>query len=148
MMRVPWVFLLFPAFTTGLPLPPMVAAQEAPYALRWMEDDLVDVKRLDLTVMVEELDVWDVTVNKGNCQIATTLGGAVELGVNDMALSLGKVLTDRPLAPLPQTNDPKAGLPLRGKFGERLSVFVPLSCNILLVELRTSHGDWTTRFDP
>lgn len=128
--------------------PPSAGAQDAPYALTWVEDDLVDVKRIDLIVMVETLDVTDVTVNMGNCPIATTFDGAVELSVNDMALSLGKVLTEEPLDPLPQTHDPKAGLPLTGVFGERLSVFVPMSCNVLLVELATSQGDWTTRFDP
>lgn len=128
--------------------PLQTVAQDAPYSLSWREDDLVDVKRIDLIVMADALAVTDVIVNKGNCQIATTLDGAVELGVNDMALSLGKVLTDQPLDPLPQTNDPKAGLPLNGVFGENLSVYVPLSCNILLVELVTSHGNWTTRFTP
>lgn len=129
-------------------VPFSLIAQEAPYAIEWLEDDLVDVKRIDFIVMVDQLAVSAVTVNKGNCPIATTFDGAVELSVNDMARSLGQVLTDEPLDPLPQTTDPNAGLPLSGAFGDKLSVFVPMSCNILLVEVDTSQGPWTTRFTP
>lgn len=130
------------------PVPFAANAQDAPYAMKWLEDDLVDVKRIDVIVMVDELSISEVTVNKGNCPIATTFDGAVELSVNDMALSLGKVLTNEPLDHLPQTTDPNAGLPMSGAFGDKLTVFVPLSCNILLVEIDTSHGMWTTRFNP
>jgi len=125
-----------------------VGAQEAPYSLTWLKDDLIDVKRLDFIVLADMLELTEIAVNKGNCQIATTFDGAVELSVNDMALSLGKALTDEPLEPLPQTNDPRAGLPMSGVFGERLSVFVPVSCNILLVEIETSLGPWKSRFEP
>jgi hypothetical protein len=130
------------------PVPISANAQDAPYAMKWQEDDLIDVKRIDVIVMVDDLSIYKVTVNKGNCQIATTFDGAVELSVNDMAMSLGKILTNEPLDPLPQTTNPNAGLPLSGAFGDKLSVFVPISCNILLVEVDTSHGMWTTRFNP
>lgn len=128
--------------------PLQVGAQEAPYSVTWIKDDLIEVKRIDLIVLADILELTEITVNKGNCPIATTFDGAVELSVNDMALSLGKALTDEPLDPLPQTEDPRAGLPMSGVFGERLSVFVPVSCNVLLVETETSLGPWKSRFDP
>jgi hypothetical protein len=106
------------------------------------------VKRLEVIATVDSLEITDVVVNKGNCQIASTINGAIELSVNEMALSVANILADRPLVKVPQTINPKAGLPLRGVFGERLSIYVPLSCNILLVELVTSHGNWTTKFSP
>ncbi|MBM3616609.1 MAG: hypothetical protein FJX28_14660 [Alphaproteobacteria bacterium] len=128
--------------------PLQVGAQEAPYSVTWIEDDLIDVKRIDFVVMADMLEITEIAVNKGNCPIATTFDGAVELSVNDMALSLGKALTNEPLDPLPQTEDPRAGLPMSGVFGEKLSVFVPVSCNILLVQIETSLGPWKTNWAP
>ena len=55
-------------------------AQSAPYDLKWYYDDLVEVKRLDFIVLTDQLEITDVIVNKGNCAIATTFDGAVELG--------------------------------------------------------------------
>ena len=124
------------------------AAQEAPYSVTWIKDDLIDVKRIDFIVSADMLEITEIAVNKGNCLIATTFDGAVELSVNDMALSLGKALTNEPLDPLPQTEDPRAGLPMSGVFGEKLSVFVPVSCNILLVQIESSLGPWKTHWAP
>jgi hypothetical protein len=58
-------------------------AQTAPYAVKWSYDDLVEVKRLDFIVMTDQLEIHSIVVNKGNCPIATTTNGAVELSVND-----------------------------------------------------------------
>lgn len=125
-----------------------VMAQDAPYQARWLEDDLVSVKRLEFIVMADELLVSNVRVNRGNCPIATNLDGAVELSVNDAFHGLAEVMAGEPVATFPQKHDPKAGFPMRGLFGESLSVFVPLSCNILLVEIETPDGNWSTTFTP
>jgi hypothetical protein len=123
-------------------------AQTAPYSVKWYFDDLVEVKRLDFIVMSDQLEIETVVVNKGNCPIATTTNGAVELSVNDAVLELGETLSGQPLDPLEQTVDPAAGFPLTGVFGESLSVYVPNSCNILLVEISTSMGNWSSSFSP
>jgi hypothetical protein len=125
-----------------------VMAQDAPYQARWLEDDLVSVKRLEFIVMADELLVSNVRVNRGNCPIATNLDGAVELSVNDAFHGLAEVMAGEQVATFPQKHDPKAGFPMRGLFGESLSVFVPLSCNILLVEIETPDGNWSTKFTP
>lgn len=125
-----------------------VVAQEAPYQARWFEDDLVSVKRLELIVMSDELQVNDVRVNRGNCPIATNLDGAVELSVNDAFHGLAEVMAGESVATFPQKHDPNAGFPMKGVFGESISVFVPLSCNIILVEVETPDGSWTTKFNP
>jgi hypothetical protein len=123
-------------------------AQSAPYDLKWYYDDLVEVKRLDFIVLTDQLEITDVIVNKGNCPIATTFDGAVELSVNDAVQKLGEVLAGQEMEPLQQTSDPAEGLPLSGVYGESLSVFVGLSCNILLVEIITSEGEWSSQFKP
>lgn len=123
-------------------------AQSAPYSAKWYFDDLVEVKRLDFIVMSDQLEIETVVVNKGNCPIATTTNGAVELSVNDAVLELGETLSGQPLDPLEQTVDPAEGFPLTGVFGESLSVYVPNSCNILLVEISTSMGNWSSSFSP
>lgn len=125
-----------------------VIAQEAPYQARWFEDDLVSVKRLELIVMTDELQVNNVQVNRGNCPIASNLDGAVELSVNDAFHGLAEAMAGESVATFPQKHDPKAGFPLKGVFGESLSVFVPLSCNIILVEVETPDGNWSTTFNP
>jgi hypothetical protein len=106
------------------------------------------VKRLDIIVLIDQLEIADVIVNKGNCPIATTFDGAVELSVNDAVQKLGEVLAGQDMEPLQQTSDPAEGLPLSGVYGESLSVFVGLSCNILLVEIITSEGEWSSQFKP
>ena len=121
-------------------------AETAPYAVKWYFDDLVEVKRLDFIVMADQLEIHNVIVNKGNCPIATTMNGAVELSVNDAVLALGEALAGQDIEPLEQTNDPMAGFPLNGVFGEALSVYVPMSCNILRVEITTPEGNWTSTF--
>lgn len=123
-------------------------AETAPYTVKWYFDDLVEVKRLDFIVMADQLEIQNVIVNKGNCPIATTMNGAVELSVNDAVLALGEALAGQDIEPLEQTNDPMAGFPLNGGFGEALSVYVPMSCNILLVETTTSEGNWSSTFKP
>jgi hypothetical protein len=123
-------------------------AQSAPYDLKWFYDDLAEVKRLDFIVLIDQLEIADVIVNKGNCPIATTFDGAVELSVNDAVQKLGEVLAGQEMEPLQQTSDPAEGLPLSGVYGESLSVFVGLSCNILLVEIITSEGEWSSQFKP
>jgi hypothetical protein len=123
-------------------------AQTAPYSVKWYFDDLVEVKRLDFIVMSDQLEIETVVVNKGNCPIATTTNGAVELSVNDAVLELGETLSGQPLDPLEQTVHPAEGFPLTGVFGESLSVYVPNSCNILLVEISTSMGNWSSSFSP
>lgn len=124
------------------------SAETAPYTVKWYFDDLVEVKRLDFIVMADQLELQNVIVNKGNCPIATTMNGAVELSVNDAVLALGEALAGQDIEPLEQTNDPMAGFPLIGVFGEALSVYVPMSCNILLVEISTSEGNWSSTFKP
>lgn len=124
------------------------SAETAPYAVKWYFDDLVEVKRLDFIVMADQLEIQNVIVNKGNCPIATTMNGAVELSVNDAVLALGEALAGQDIEPLEQTNDPMERLPLNGGFGEALSVYVPMSCNILLVETTTSEGNWSSTFKP
>ena len=133
--------------TSGLTWNP-AHAQTAPYAVKWSHDDLVEVKRLDFIVLTDQLEITDVIVNKGNCPIATTFDGAVELSVNDAVQKLGEVLAGQEMELLQQTSDPAEGLPLSGVYGESLSVFVELSCNILLVEIITSEGEWSSQFKP
>ena len=123
-------------------------AQTAPYAVKWSYDDLVEVKRLDFIVMADRLEIHSVVVNKGSCPIATTMNGAVELSVNDAVEALGKAITGQAVEPLEQSSDLIEGLPLVGVFGEALSVYVPNSCNILLVEIMTSEGNWSSNFKP
>ena len=123
-------------------------AQSAPYSAKWYFDDLVEVKRLEFTVLADRLEIVTVVVNKGNCPIATTTNGAIELSVNDAVLELGQTLSDQRLDPLEQTVDPAKGFPLSGVFGESLSVYVPNSCNILLVDISTSMGNWSSSFSP
>ena len=123
-------------------------AQTAPYAVKWSYDDLVEVKRLDFLVMTDRLEIHGIVVNKGNCPIATTMNGAVELSVNDAVEALGKAITGQAVEPLAQSSDPTEGLPLVGVFGEALSVYVPNSCNILLVEIMTPQGNWSSNFKP
>jgi hypothetical protein len=106
------------------------------------------VKRLDVIVMAVELEIHSIVVNKGNCPIATTLNGAVELPVNDAVEALGEAITGQAIEPLEQSSIPTEGLPLVGVFGEALSVYVPNSCNILLVEIVTSEGNWSSNFKP
>ena len=103
---------------------------------------------MDFIVMADQLEIQNVIVNKGNCPIATTMNGAVELSVNDAVLALGEALAGQDIEPLEQTNDPMERLPLNGGFGEALSVYVPMSCNILLVETTTSEGNWSSTFKP
>ena len=98
--------------------------------------------------MADRLEIHGIVVNKGNCPIATTTNGAVELSVNDAAEALGKAITGQAVEPLAQSSDPTEGLPLVGVFGEALSVYVPNSCNILLVEIMTSEGNWSSNFKP
>jgi len=123
-------------------------AQTAPYAVKWSYDDLVEVKRLDFILMADQLEIHSIVVNKGNCPIATTMNGAVELSVNDAVEALGKAITGQAVEPLEQSSDLIEGLPLVGVFGEALSVYVPNSCNILLVEIMTSEGNWSSNFKP
>jgi hypothetical protein len=123
-------------------------AQSAPYDLKWFYGAQAEVKRLDFIVLIDQLEIADVIVNKGNCPIATTFDGAVELSVNDAVQKLGQVLAGQDMEPLQQTSDPAEGLPLSGVYGESLSVFVGLSCNILLVEIITSEGEWSSQFKP
>jgi hypothetical protein len=106
------------------------------------------VKRLDFIVMAVELEIHSIVVNKGNCPMAATLNGAVELSVNDAAEALGEAITGQAIEPLEQSSIPTEGLPLVGVFGEALSVYVPNSCNILLVEIVTSEGNWSSNFKP
>jgi hypothetical protein len=133
--------------TSGLTWNP-AHAQTAPYAVKWSHDDLVEVKRLDFIVMAVELEIHSIVVNKGNCPIATTLNGAVELRVHDAVEALGEAITGQAIEPLEQSSIPTEGLPLVGVFGEALSVYVPNSCNILLVEIVTSEGNWSSNFNP
>ncbi len=142
----PMAFVL-PCATLGF-CASFAQAQTAPYSVKWYFDDLVEVKRLDFIVMSDQLEIETVVVNKGNCPIATTTNGAVELSVNDAVLELGETLSGQPLDPLEQTVDPAEGFPLTGVFGESLSVYVPNSCNILLVEISTSMGNWSSSFSP
>ena len=106
------------------------------------------MKRLDFVVMAVELEIHSFVVNKGNCPIATTLNCAVELSVYDAAEALGEAITGQAIEPLEQSSIPTEGLPLVGVFGEALSVYVPNSCNILLVEIVTSEGNWSSNFKP
>ncbi len=92
-------------------------AQTVPCAVKWSYDDLVEVKRLDFIVMADQLEIHSIVVNKGNCPIATTTNGAVELSVNDAAEALGKAITGQAVEPLAQSSDPTEGLPLVGVFG-------------------------------
>ena len=119
-----------------------------PCAVKWSYDDLVEVKRLDFILMADQLEIHSIVVNKGNCPIATTMNGAVELSVNDAVEALGKAITGQAVEPLERSSDPTEGLPLVGVFGEALSVHVPNSCNILLVEIMTSEGNWSSNFKP
>jgi hypothetical protein len=105
-------------------------AQTAPCAVKWSYDDLVEVKRLDSIVMADQLEIHSIAVNKGNCPIATTTNGAVELSVNDAVEVLGKAITGQAVEPLEQSSNPTAGLPLVGVFGEDFSVYVLSFCNI------------------
>lgn len=123
-------------------------ADTAPYVLRWYFDDLIDVKRLDFTVMVDRLEIQNVVVNKGNCPIATTMIGAIELSMHDIVVELGKVFSETRIEPLDKNKDPLQGFPLIGVFGEALAVYVPISCNILRVEITTSGGNWISNFNP
>ena len=123
-------------------------AQTAPYAVKWSYDDLVEVKRLDFIVMADKLEIHSIVVNKGNCPIATTMKGAVELSVNDAFEALCEAISGQEVEPLEQSSIPSKGLPLGGVFGEALSVYVPNSCNILLVEIVTSEGSWSSNFKP
>jgi hypothetical protein len=123
-------------------------AQTAPYAVKWSYDDLVEVKRLDFIVMAVQLEIQGIVVNKGNCHIATTTNLAVELRVNYAVEALGEAITGQAIEPLEQSSIPTEGLPLVGVFGEALSVYVPNSCNILLVEIVTSEGNWSSNFKP
>jgi len=79
-------------------------AETAPYTVKWYFDDLVEVKRLDFIVMADQLEIQNVIVNKGNCPIATTMNGAVELSINDAVLALGEALAGQDVEPLAQTN--------------------------------------------
>ena len=133
--------------TSGLTWNP-AHAQTAPYAVKWSHDDLVEVKRIDFIVMADQLEIHSIVVNKGNCPIATTLNGAVELRVNDAVEALGEAITGQAIEPLEQSSIPTEGLPLVGVFGEALSVYVSNSCNILLVEIVTSEGNWSSNFKP
>jgi hypothetical protein len=133
--------------TSGLTWNP-AHAQTAPYAVKWSHDDLVEVKRLDVIVMADQLEIQDIVVNKGNCPIATTLNGAVELSVNDAFEALGEAISGQEVEPLEQSSILTEGLPLVGVFGEALSVYVSNSCNILLVEIVTSEGNWSSNFKP
>jgi hypothetical protein len=133
--------------TSGLTWNP-AHAQTAPYAVKWSHDDLVEVKRLDFIVMAVELEIHSIVVNKGSCPSATTLNGAVELSVYDAVEALGEAITGQAIEPLEQSSIPTEGLPLVGVFGEALSVYVPNSCNILLVEIETSEGNWSSNFKP
>lgn len=121
-------------------------AQTVPCAVKWSYDDLVEVKRLDFILMADQLEIHSIVVNKGNCPIATTMNGAVELSVNDAVEALGKAITGQAVEPLAQSSDLTEGLPLVGVFGEILSVYVPNSCNILLVEIMTPEGNWSSNF--
>jgi len=121
-------------------------AQTVPCAVKWSYDDLVEVKRLDFILMADQLEIHSIVVNKGNCLIATTMNGAVELSVNDAVEALGKAITGQAVEPLAQSSDLTEGLPLVGVFGEILSVYVPNSCNILLVEIMTPEGNWSSNF--
>jgi hypothetical protein len=133
--------------TSGLTWNP-AHAQTAPYAVKWSHDDLVEVKRIDFIVMADQLEIQDIVVNKGNCPIATTLNGAVELSVNDAFEALGEGISGQEVEPLEQSSILTEGLPLVGVFGEALSVYVSNSCNILLVEIVTSEGNWSSNFKP
>ena len=123
-------------------------AQEGPYSVKWRWDNITEIKKLEFTVMTEKLTIDDVIVNKGNCQIATNFDGAIELKVNDAVQQLGNILSKGPIEKLPQKNDPKKGFPISGLFGEVIAVFVARSCNIILVETKTDHGDWNNKFEP
>jgi hypothetical protein len=98
--------------------------------------------------MADQLEIQDIVVNKGNCPIATTLNGAVELSVNDAFEALGEAISGQEVEPLEQSSILTEGLPLVGVFGEALSVYVSNSCNILLVEIVTSEGNWPSNFKP
>jgi hypothetical protein len=123
-------------------------AQSSPYDLRWQIDELHEIKRLDFTVLVDRFELYDIAINKGNCQFASTFNGAVELRVNDAVLGLGKALAGSAIEPLAQKEDPKGGFPLMGRFGDVLTIYVPNSCNIILVEVETSEGNWKSNFKP
>lgn len=122
--------------------------QEAPIHVRWNFDDLMDVKRIDMTVMADLLTVTNVIVNKGNCRIATSLEGAYELSVHDMVKTLGEALTGKPTEQLPLDHDPMSSFPLKGAYGDVLKVYVPVSCNVLRVEMETDQGQWISQFAP
>jgi hypothetical protein len=125
-----------------------IFAQEAPMYVRWNFDDLMDVKRIEITVMVDQLTVTDVVVNKGNCRIATNFDGAYELSIHDMAKTLGEALTGKPAEELPRDHDPASDFPLKGAYGDVIKVYVPESCNVLRIEMETDQGQWTSQFTP
>ena len=123
------------------------ASERSPFHLKWKMDDFTEVKKLEFTILVDELLIQRVSVNRCNCQYATSLRGAIELKVNDAIADLGGIMSGRTMKHFPQNYDPNEAMPLKGRFGEIINVYVANSCNILLVQTSTDRGAWTHRFE-
>ncbi len=96
--------------------------------------DAIDLgmKRIEVQSRVDELKVFDVIVNRGNCKADTA-----ESAINSALPGMGDYV--RQLAHLSGATLKKKGETL--KFGEKILFMINVSCDVLEVNVKTSEGD-------